>query len=228
MDILVDLKGYTQDARTEILALRPAPIQVNYLGYPGTMGAPFMDYILVDDFVVPPDQQPFFTEKLVHLPGCYQVNDSRREISPRTPSRAECGLPEDGFVFCSFNNSYKITPEMFDVWMGLLKAIPGSVLWLLEGNRFAPANLCREAEARGVAAERLVFAPRKPLPEHLARHRLADLFLDTFPVQRPHDGQRCPLGGLPGVDAGRRDVRLSRGRKPAARHRLARTGHHVA
>ncbi len=145
VDILVDLKGYTQDARTQILALRPAPIQVNYLGYPGTMGAEFMDYILVDDFIVPPDQQPFFTEKLVHLPGCYQVNDSQREISPRIPSRSECGLPEEGFVFCCFNNSYKITPDVFGVWMELLKAVPGSVLWLLEGNRFVAANLYREA-----------------------------------------------------------------------------------
>ena len=149
VDILVDLKGYTKDARTEILALRPAPIQVNYLGYPGTMGAEFMDYILVDDYIVPPDQQPFFTEKLVYLPGCYQVNDSRREISGHTPSRQECRLPAEGFVFCSFNNSYKITPQMFEVWMRLLKAVPGSVLWLLEGNPFVSANLCREAEARG-------------------------------------------------------------------------------
>jgi predicted O-linked N-acetylglucosamine transferase (SPINDLY family) len=182
VDILVDLKGYTMDARAQIAAYRPAPVQVSYLGYPGTMGAPFMDYILVDDFVVPADQQPFFSEKLVHLPGCYQVNDSRREISPRTPSRAECGLPEKGFVLCSFNNSYKITPQMFSVWMELLEAVPGSVLWLFEGNRFAPANLRREAEARQVDPKRLVFAPRKPLAEHLARHRVADLFLDTFPV----------------------------------------------
>jgi predicted O-linked N-acetylglucosamine transferase (SPINDLY family) len=182
VDILVDLKGHTKDARTEILALRPAPMQVNYLGYPGTMGAPFIDYLLVDDFVVPPDQQPFYAEKVVYLPGCYQANDSQRQIAPGTPSRAECGLPEEGFVFCCFNNSYKITAEVFGVWMELLKAIPGSVLWLLEGNRFAPANLRREAERRGVAAERLVFAPRKPLAEHLARHRLAQLFLDTFPV----------------------------------------------
>ena len=182
VDILVDLKGYTKGARTEILALRPAPIQVNYLGYPGTMGADFMDYILVDDYIVPADQQPFFAEKLVHLPGCYQVNDSRREVSGRTPSREECGLPAEGFVFCSFNNSYKITPEMFDVWARLLQAVPGSVLWLLEGNRFVSANLHREAAARGVASGRLVMAPRLPLAEHLARHRLADLFLDTFPV----------------------------------------------
>jgi protein O-GlcNAc transferase len=197
VDILVDLKGYTQHARTEILALRPAPIQVNYLGYPGTMGAEFIDYILVDDYIVPADQQAFFDEKLVHLPGCYQVNDSRREISPRRPSREECKLPADEFVFCSFNNSYKITPEMFEVWMRLLRAVPGSVLWLLEGNRFAPANLRREAEARGVASERLVIAPRQPLPEHLARHRLADLFLDTFPVNAHTTASDALWAGLP-------------------------------
>lgn len=181
VDILVDLKGYTQFARSQILTLRPAPIQINYLGYPGTMGAHFMDYILVDDFVVPPDQQPYFTEKLVHLPGCYQVNDSQRPIAARTPSRDECGLPEKGFVFCCFNNSYKITPAVFDVWMAVLKEVPGSVLWLLKGNPNVPANLRREAEARGVPGERLVFAPRVALAEHLARHRLADLFLDTIP-----------------------------------------------
>lgn len=182
VDILIDLKGYTQGARTQILALRPAPVQVNFLGYPGTMGAPFVDYIVVDDFIVPAEQKVFFTEELASLPGCYQVNDSRREVAPRTPSRAECDLPEEGFVFCSFNNSYKITPEVFEVWMRLLEEVPKSVLWLLEGNRFVPANLRSEAEARGVAADRLVFAPRLPLTEHLARHRLADLFLDTFPV----------------------------------------------
>jgi protein O-GlcNAc transferase len=181
VDILVDLQGYTGNARTAIVAARPAPIQVNFLGYPGTMGAPYIDYILVDDFIVPSDQQPFFAENLVHLPGCYQVNDSRRAVGPETPSRAECGLPEEGFVFCSFNNNYKITAEVFAVWMRLLGATPGSVLWLLEGNRFAPANLRREAEARGIAPERLVFAPRRPAAEHLARHRQADLFLDTIP-----------------------------------------------
>jgi protein O-GlcNAc transferase len=181
VDILVDLKGYTRQSRPQIMALRPAPIQAHFLGYPSTMGASFIDYILVDDFVVPPDQQPYFTEKLVHLPGCYQVNDSRREIAAYTPSRAECGLPDAGFVFCCFNNSYKFTPEMFEVWMRLLKAVPGSVFWLLEANRFVPANLRREALARGVAPERLVFAPPVPMPRHLARHRLADLFLDTLP-----------------------------------------------
>jgi len=182
VDILIDLKGYTADARPQIAAQRPAPIQVNYLGYPGTMGAAFIDYILVDDFIVPADQQPHFSERLVHLPGCYQVNDSRREIAAHVPTRAEAGLPAEGFVFCSFNNSYKITPALFDVWMRLLNAVPGSVLWLLEGNRFVAQNLRREAAARGIPAERLVFAPKLPLPDHLARHRLADLFLDTFPV----------------------------------------------
>jgi predicted O-linked N-acetylglucosamine transferase (SPINDLY family) len=199
VDILVDLKGHTQNGRPRIFAARPAPIQVNYLAYPGTTGAPCMDYILVDDFIVPPDQQRFFTERLVHLPGCYQVNDSRREIAPRVPSRAECGLPADGFVFCCFNNSYKITPEVFEVWMNLLKAVPGSVLWLLAGNRFAPANLRREAAARGVAEDRLVFAPRQPLAEHLARHRLADLFLDCFPVNAHTTASDALWAGCPMV-----------------------------
>jgi predicted O-linked N-acetylglucosamine transferase (SPINDLY family) len=173
VDILVDLMGHTKDTRTQILAFRPAPIQANYLGYPGTTGASFMDYILVDDYVVPPDQQPFFSEKLVHLPGCFQVNDSRREVSSRTPSRAQCGLPEEGFVFCSFNNSYKITPQMFGAWMRLLKAVPGSVLWLPEGSRFVRANLCREATIRGVAAERLIVTVHAPVVTSLGAGRPA-------------------------------------------------------
>ena len=177
VDILIDLTGYTTHHRMPILALRPAPLQVNYLGYPGTMGADVMDYIIVDDFIVPADQQPFYTEKLVHLP-CYEVNDSKRAIAPQTPTRAECGLPAEGFVFCDFNNTFKINRRMFDVWMDLLKEVPGSVLWLFEGNRFVAGNLRREAAQRGVAAERLVFAPQRPLPEHLAPGTcfLADLF----------------------------------------------------
>jgi len=181
VDILVDLTGYTQHAPTEILAYHPAPVQVNYLGYPGTMGADYMDYIFVDDFVVPTDQQSYFSERLVHLPGCYLPYASQQKISAITPSRAKCVLPEEGFVFCCFNNSYKITPAMYDVWMRLLKAVPGSVLWLRENNRWVAANLRREAESRGVAADRLVFASKWPLPEHLSRYRLADLYLDTFP-----------------------------------------------
>jgi len=181
IDILVDLKGYTTHARTEILAYRPAPIQVNYLGYPGTMGAEFMDYIIADPFLVPEDRQPFYSEALAYLPDCYQSNDTKREISEQVPSRAECGLPERGFVFCCFNNTYKITPAFFDIWMRLLHAVPGSVLWLLEANAAAKTNLRREAAARGIDPERLIFAPRQHLPEHLARHRHADLFLDTLP-----------------------------------------------
>ena len=179
--IAVDLKGYTQDARPGILSHRPAPIQVNYLGFPGSMGAGFIDYILVDRFVVPAEQQPFFTEKLVHLPDSYQVNDGQRTIAARSPSRTDCGLPADGFVFCCFNNNRKITPSVFDIWMRLLGAVPGSVLWLLDDTDVARRNLCREARARDIDPERLVFAPRCGLPDHLARHRAADLFLDTLP-----------------------------------------------
>jgi protein O-GlcNAc transferase len=197
VDILIDLKGYTYGCQPQILAQRPAPIQVNYLGYPGTMAANFMDYILVDAFVVPPDQQPFYAEKLVYLPGCYQVNDSQRPIAARTPTRAECGLPAHGFVFCSFNNSYKITPDMFTLWMRLLQAVPQSVLWLLENNRWAASNLQREAANRGVDPQRLVFAPRLPLAEHLARYRLADLFLDTYPVNAHTTASDALWTGLP-------------------------------
>ena len=181
IDILVDLTGYTKGGRAEILARRPAPVQVNFWGYAGTMGAPFIDYILVDDFIVPASQQPYYAERLVHLPGCYMLTDGRRSSTPPTKSRGDFGLPEDGFVFCSFNNSFKITPQMFSTWMKLLQAVPRSVLWLNESNRFMAANLRREAEARGVVAERVVFAPRAPVSEYLGQHRLADLFLDTFP-----------------------------------------------
>jgi len=202
IDILIDLTGYTAFCRPMILAYRPAPIQVNYLGYPGTMGADFIDYIIVDPFVVPPDQQPFFREQLVHLPDCYQCNDDKREIAELTPSRAECGLPDDGFVFCCFNNSYKITPAVFDIWMRLLSAIPESVLWLLDADLSTKVNLGREASARGVAPDRLVFAPRLPVPEHLARHRLADLFLDTLPYNAHTTASDALWAGLPLVTAG--------------------------
>lgn len=195
--IVIDLKGYTQDARPEILAHRPAPIQVNYLGYPGTMGADFIDYILVDPFVVPADQQPFYTEKLVHLPDCYQVNDRQRDVATHTPSRAECRLPEDGFVFCCFNKIYKITPDFFDIWMRLLEAVPGSVLWLLRDSEVAERNLRREAQTRGVNPGRLIFAERKKLPAHLARQRQADLFLDTLPYNAHTTASDALWVGLP-------------------------------
>jgi predicted O-linked N-acetylglucosamine transferase (SPINDLY family) len=181
VDILIDLTGYTAYGKTALLAYRPAPVQVSYIGYSGTMGADFIDYIIVDRFLVPPDQQSFFTERLVHLPDCYLCTDNRREIAGQTPARFEYGLPETDFVFCCFNNAFKITPTFFDVWMRLLRAVPGSVLWLIDANPVARANLAREAAARGVAPERLIFAPRRPVAEHLARHHLADLFLDTLP-----------------------------------------------
>lgn len=180
IDILVDLKGYTENTRSAILALRPAPVQVNYLGYPGTMGADFVDYLIADRFIIPPEHFGYYTEKVVWLPDCYQPNDRTR---PRlaAPTRESCGLPEGGVVFCCFNQTYKITPEVFDVWCRLLKAVPGSVLWLLACNPSASGNLRREAEQRGVAGERLVMAPLQAAEEHLARLQCADLFLDTMP-----------------------------------------------
>jgi predicted O-linked N-acetylglucosamine transferase (SPINDLY family) len=197
VDIAVDLKGHTQDARTEILAHRPAPIQINYLGYPGTMGAEFIDYVIADPIVLPFDQQRFYTEKIIQLPDCYQVNDSRRRIAQRTPSRREAGLPEQGFVFCCFNQSYKITPPVFDIWMRLLHAVEGSVLWLLADNAGAQINLRGEAAARGIDTARLVFASRLPLDQHLARLRVADLFLDTLPYNAHTTASDALWAGLP-------------------------------
>src|SRR5207302_8558993 len=140
----IDVQGHTQHSRPRIAAYRPAPVQLRWLVYPATTGAPFIDYIVVDSFIVPPDQQPDFTERLVHLPGCYQANGRNREIAAAAPPRRDCGLPPDGFVFCSFNNSYKITPDVFAIWMRLLAAVPGSVLWLLASNDLVERNLRRE------------------------------------------------------------------------------------
>jgi protein O-GlcNAc transferase len=181
VDIVVDLMGYTGYSRPGILAHRPAPIQVGYLGYPGTVGADFLDYIVADRFVVPSEHQRFYSESIAYLPDSYQANDSKRDIAPRTPSRAEVGLPDSGFVFCCFNNNYKVTPKVFDVWMRLLSRVRGSVLWILEDNPAAGANLRAEAKARGIAPERLVLARRVGAAEYRARCRLADLVLDTLP-----------------------------------------------
>jgi len=197
VDILVELKGYTQFSRSEIAAHRPAPVQVNFLGYPGTMGADFIDYVIADPITLPMDQQPFYDEKIVHLPDSYQPNDRRRPIDDRTPTRAECGLPERGFVFCCFNNSYKVTPQFFAIWMRLLAAVPDSVLWLLDGNDRVKANLRREAAAHGIEPERLVFAARRAPSGHLARHRLADLFLDTLPYNAHTTTSDALWAGLP-------------------------------
>jgi predicted O-linked N-acetylglucosamine transferase (SPINDLY family) len=179
LDILVDLKGYTAGDRLTIMARRPCDVQVTWLGYPGTTGAEFIDYLIADAFIIPPGQESAYSERIVRMPHCYQPNDRKRPIGePR--SRSEYGIPEHAFVFCCFNQTYKITPDVFAVWMRLLQNVPGSVLWLLESNRWAKQELVKRAEDHGVA-ERLVFASRVPYAAHLARYRIADLALDTFP-----------------------------------------------
>ena len=175
--------GPTQGARPAIFSFRPAPIQAIYLGYAGSSGAPYIDYILADRIVIPESEQDLYREKVVYLPDSFMGTDSKRAISLATPSRAEEGLPESGLVFCAFSNSYKISPQIFDAWMGLLRDVDGSVLWLSSYNETAMDNLRREARVRNVAPERLVFARRVELnADHLARLRLADLFLDTAPL----------------------------------------------
>ncbi|MDO5623888.1 MAG: tetratricopeptide repeat protein [Pseudomonadota bacterium] len=181
IDIAIDLKGYTRDARPDILAWRPAPVQVSYLGYPGTLGAPYVDVLLADAMLVPPGGEAPYTERVVRLPGSYQVNNALADGAAPPPTRAGAGLPAEGFVFACFNSAWKIGPPVFDAWMRVLTAVPGSVLWLLQDNVPAAGHLRREAAARGVAPERLVFAPRLPHAEHLARLPLAELFLDSLP-----------------------------------------------
>jgi predicted O-linked N-acetylglucosamine transferase (SPINDLY family) len=182
IDIAVDLNGQTRGGRMGIFARRPAPVQVSYLGFPGTTGADFFDYLIADDIVVPQGEDDFHAEKIVRLPVCYRVDNATRRMAESTPTRGAAGLPDRGFVFCCFNNNYTIAPAVFDAWMRLLHAVEGSVLWLLRDNAAAERNLRREAAARGVDPARLVFADRVSIDEHLARHRLADLFLDTLPV----------------------------------------------
>jgi predicted O-linked N-acetylglucosamine transferase (SPINDLY family) len=195
-DIAIDLNGHTRAGRPGILAFRPAPIQATYLGFPGTSAAPYMDYLIADRIVVPAEQQTFFSEKIAYLPHCYQANDSAKEIAA-VPRRGEAGLPEAGFVFCCFNNSWKIMAPIFEVWMRLLKSVSGSLLWLLADNDGATANLRRAAESGGVDPARLVFAPRVREAEHLARHRLADLFLDTLPYNAHTTASDALWSGLP-------------------------------
>jgi protein O-GlcNAc transferase len=197
IDIAVDLNGHTQDARPGILAHRPAPIQVNYNGFPGTTGADFIDYIIADATALPFDQQSNYSECIIHLPDCYWIHDTKRLPAGHTPTRMEVGLPPEGFVFCCFNNQWKITPPLFDTWMRLLKSVEGSVLWLLHDNKDAEANLRNEAMARGVDPARLVFSARLPLDEYLARHRLADLFLDTLPYNAHTTAADALWTGLP-------------------------------
>ena len=197
IDILVDLMGHTRFGLMHYLASRPAKIQVNYLGYPGSTGADFIDYIVADPFVIPADQDAFFSEKAVRLPDSYQVNDRGRPSGDPSKSRAQCGLPESGFVFCSFNNAFKLTPPIFDVWMRLLRAVADSVLWLLDQGEAAAGNLRKEAVQRGVDAGRLVFAPKMPLADHMARYRLADLSLDTLPYNAHTTASDSLWAGVP-------------------------------
>ncbi len=197
IDILINLNGYFGRDRQGVFSYKPCPVQVNYLGFPGTLGADYIDYIIADPHVIPGGHDAFYVERIVYLPDTYQVNDSKRSIAERVPTRAEAGLPDTGFVFCCFNNSYKITPEVFDLWTRLLKNVAGSVLWLVQDNMAASRNLRREAEERGVAPERVIFAPRIKLDEHLSRHRLADLFLDTLPCNAHTTASDALWAGLP-------------------------------
>ena len=198
VDIAVDLTGYTDGGRPGIFARRPAPIQVSYLGFSATTGSPFIDYVVGDPVLLPPGEEAHYAEKIVRLPDSYMASDSKRAIAPATPSRAEAGLPERGFVFSSFNNLWKIAPPVFDVWMRLLAAVPESVLWLSQAGPVPAGNLRRAAEARGIDPGRLVFAPRLPrLADHLARQRLADLFLDTLPYNAHTTSYDALWAGLP-------------------------------
>jgi protein O-GlcNAc transferase len=196
IDVIIDLGGHTKDSRLLALARRAAPIQISYLGYPGSTGAPFVDYILADDFVVPKEAAQYYTEKVVHLPNCFQANDRQRLVATAVPTRTQCGLPERGFVFGAFHGSYKINPEVFDVWMRLLQGVPDSVIWIA-AEAAAHENLRWEAAARCVDPGRLVFADPVPYPEHLARQKLADLFIDAWPYNGGTTASDALWVGLP-------------------------------
>ena len=196
IDIAVDLGGHTRDSRLDIFAMRAAPIQISYIGYLGTIGAEYFDYLIADQFLIPKDKKKSYSEKIAYLP-CYQVNDSQRTISEKLFTRTEIGLPENAFVFCCFNNIYKITPTTFDSWMRILNEVKGSVLLLLDANQTATNNLKKEATARGVDANRLVFGKPLPLPEYLARYRIANLFLDTLPYNAGTTASDALRVGLP-------------------------------
>ena len=197
IDIAIDLKGYTSNTRSHLFQYRLAPIQINYLGYPGTMGAKFIDYIIADPVVIPVEQRRFYSERIIYLPHSYQPNDNKRPIATTKTTRADVGLPESAFVFCCFNNNYKISPAEFEIWMRLLQKVDGSVLWLLRSNKWAEGNLRKEAAARGIDPSRLVFASRLSHSEHLARHKHADLFIDTFNVNAHTTASDALWSGLP-------------------------------
>ncbi|MBP2316271.1 O-linked N-acetylglucosamine transferase [Azospirillum soli] len=180
IQILVDVNGYTRDGRTKLLALRPAPVIVNWLGFPGTMGSPYHHYIIADDWIIPPGDEIYYSEKVLRLP-CYQPNDRQRVVAPQSPSRTDVGLPEDGMVYCCFNGLHKLTRPTFEQWLTVLDRVPGSVLWLLAGEAAVHERLRSFAALRGIAPERLIFAEKMANAHHLARYPLADLFLDTMP-----------------------------------------------
>ena len=215
IDIAVDLMGFTGECRPGVLACRPAPIQVNYLGFPGTMGAPYIDVLIADRVVIPESDRRHYSESIVYLPDSYFPTDSKRRIAD-VPTRHQAGLPETGFVFASFNNSYKFSPELFDIWMRLLRASEGSVLWLSAVNPAAARNLKREAEARNIDAGRLVFAPFLAASEdHLARLTLADLFLDTLPYNAHATAADAFWAGVPLVTAAGAHLRGASRGEPA-------------
>jgi protein O-GlcNAc transferase len=197
IDIAIDRNGFANYCRPNIFAARAAPLQVSFRGFPATMGTDYIDYLIADPVVLPPDHRDFYSEKIAYLPNSCQVYDTKRLIPDKIVSREQVGLPRSGFVFCSFNNSYKITPEVFDCWMRILKQVDGSVLWLLEDNTKATCNLRKEAGIKGVNPERLIFAKRMPPPDHLARHRLANLFLDTLPCNAHTTASDALWTGLP-------------------------------
>ena len=197
IDILINLNGFFGLSRQDVFAMRSSSIQVNYLGFPGTIGAGYMDYLIADQYVIPPLSYPYYSEKIVSLPHSYQANDRNRIISDKSYSRDELGLPQDAFVFCCFNNNYKIQPETLSCWMRILERVPTSVLWLLKDNPTAVDNLKKEAQKRGIKPERLIFAERAFSPEHLARHRAADLFLDTLPYNAHTTASDALWAGLP-------------------------------
>ena len=197
IDIAVDLKGYTKYSRSELFAYRLAPIQINYLGYPSTMGADFIDYIVADEVIIPEQLKQYYSEKIIYLPGSYQPNDNQREIANRGMRRSDYGLPEEGFVMACMNQTYKITDFEYDIWMRVLREVEGSVLWLLKCNKEAEANLRKEAEKRGVSASRIIFAGAIKQSLHLERLKLADLFVDTFRVNAHTTASDALWAGLP-------------------------------
>ena len=195
IDILVDLNGYTKDARTKVFAMRPAPVAVNWFGFPGSMGSPYHHYIVADNMIIPPENEVYYSEKVLRLP-CYQPNDRKRIVAP-APTRQEAGLPEHAFVFCCLNGMQKLTARCFERWMAIMRQVPGSVLWLLTGTPDTNERLREQAQAAGVSRERIIFADRRSNPHHLARMQLADLFIDTFPYGAHTTASDALWVGLP-------------------------------